>query len=97
MTKFVDLVPLKSGDAQGVTEAITQAVPEKYDLGQPELKQKLVGCNFDGASVMMGSKTGVAKRISELVVHNIIIFCVAHNLELAVVDAIKNVPYLQKF
>ena len=47
VTKFVDLVPLKSGDAQGVTEAITQAVPEKYDLGQPELKQKLVGCNFD--------------------------------------------------
>ena len=46
---------------------------------------------------MMSSKTGVAKRISELVEHNIIIFCVAHNLELAVVDAIKNVPYLQKF
>ena len=62
MTKVVDLVPLKSGDAQGVTDAIKQGAYEKYDLGQPELKEKL-----DGASVMMGSKTGVPKRISEMV------------------------------
>ena len=98
VTKIVDLVPLKTGDAQGVTDAITQGACEKYDLGKPELKQKLVGCNSDGASVMMGSKTGVAKRTSEMVEHSIVtIHCVAHNLELAVADAVKTVPYLQKF
>ena len=98
VAKFADLVPVKSGDAQGVTDAITQGVHEKYDLRQPELKEKLVGCNFDGASVMMGSKAGVAKRISQMLEHSIVIIhCVAHNLELAVDDAVKTVPYLLKF
>lgn len=53
MTKFVDLAPLNKGDAQGVTDAITQGPREKHDSGQPDLKQKLLGCDFDGASVMM--------------------------------------------
>ena len=62
------------------------------------LEQKLVGCNFDGASVMLGSKTGVATQLNERVNQNIVIMhCVAHNLELGVGDAIKSIPYLQYF
>lgn len=52
--------------------------------------------NFDGASVMMGEINGVACRLKRRVPHIVILHCVAHKLELAVLDAVK-VPYLQKF
>ena len=82
-THFADLVPVTSPDAPGVTAAI----PEK-----------LACCNFDGASVMMGKKSGVAKQLQDIAQYPLcIIHCVAHNLELAVLDAIKQTPYLAIF
>ena len=52
------------------------------------LKDKLVGFGCDGASVMLGRKVGVATLFTT-VVH-----CIAHRLELAFKDAIKqDKPY----
>lgn len=68
-------------------EFVTRLQPEET------LKKKLVGCNFDGASVMMGKKSGVAVQIQKKVPQPVVILhCVAHNL-----DAVKTVPYLETF
>ena len=96
-TKFVDIVPLESATADGVCNAVTTSL-ETIDIDQETLKKKLVGCNFDGASVMMGKKSGVAVQIQKKVPQPVVILhCVAHNLELAVLDAVKTVPYLETF
>ena len=58
----------------------------------------MVGCNFDGASVMLGSKSGVAQKLTERVGDYLVpIHCVAHCRELAILDAVKEVPYLKTF
>lgn len=96
-TKFVDIVPLESATADGVCNAVTTSL-ETIDIDQETLKKKLVGCNFDGPSVMMGKKSGVAVQIQKKVPQPVVILhCVAHNLELAVLDAVKTVPYLETF
>ena len=89
-TLFADLVPLKSADA-GVTEAIKEGLET---VGVDEvLKKKMACCNFDGASVTMGHRSGVSKRLQETVQRPLcIIHCVAHNLKLAVLDAISKTP-----
>lgn len=96
-TKFVDIVRLESATAAGVCNAITTGL-ETIDIDEETLKKKLVGCNFDGASVMMGKKSGVAVQIQKKVQQPVVILhCVAHNLELAVLDAVKTIPYLETF
>ena len=61
-------------------------------------KKKMVGLTFDGAAVMMGKNTGVATRLKRWIGnHHVTTHCMAHNLELAVTDAIKEVSYYSKF
>ena len=58
----------------------------------------MVSCNFDGALVMLGSKSGVAQKLKERVSDYLMpILCVAHCLELAILDTVKEVPYLKTF
>ena len=95
-TKFVDIVPLESATPDGVCNAVTISL-ETIDIDQETLKKKLVGCNFDGASVMTGKKSGVVVQIQKVPQTVVILHCVAHNLELAVLDAVKTVPYLENF
>ena len=46
----------------------------------------------------MGKNTGVATRLKQQIGnHHVTTHCVAHNLELALTDAIKEVPYYSKF
>lgn len=46
----------------------------------------------------MGKKTGVATRLKERIGnHHVTTHCVAHNLELAVANAIKEVAHYSKF
>ena len=58
---------------------------------------KLVNCNFDGANVMSGSKTGVQTRLREKQPGIVYTHCVAHRLELATLDSLKFDSYLEKF
>jgi len=57
--QFADIVALESADAVGVTKGIEKGL-EAVDIDNEVLKEKLVGCNFDGASVMMGKRGGVS-------------------------------------
>ncbi|XP_071181304.1 zinc finger protein 862-like [Mytilus edulis] len=52
---------------------------------------------MDGAAVNMGAKNGVAKQINDQVNNKVIVMhCVAHKLELGILDAVKDVVYLKK-
>ena len=54
-------------------------------------------CNFDGASVMSGSKAGVQALMKVKQPGMIYVHCIAHVLELAVLDAIKSDEFLLEF
>ena len=97
-TQFADIVALESADAVGVTSAIKKGL-QAVDIDEELLKEKLAGCNFDGANVMMGKKGGVLQHLQAKIGRPIIIVmpCVAHRLELAVLDAVKRCSYLSRF
>lgn len=101
VTTFVNIVELKSANSEGVLNAILSALADlqfdkdslKHDTDGP----KLVCANFDGASVNFGSKSGVFQKIKEFVPEVIGIHCIAHKLELAVLDANKKFSYMSTF
>ena len=76
-----------SSDAAGVLAIIERGL---VDIGLDNWKDGLVACGTDGASVMTGVRNGVVAKLREdipwpwlLGVH-----CVAHKLELAILDGI---------
>ncbi|XP_033755692.1 zinc finger protein 862-like [Pecten maximus] len=96
-TEFIDIVPVKSANAEGVLDGILTGL-EKVGISNDELKTKLVSCNFDGAAVMLGKKGGVAVKLEQMAEHPIIkVHCVAHNLELGFLDAVKSLEYMSHF
>lgn len=53
---------------------------------------------MDGASVNIGATNGGARKLSDCVSHPVVVIhCVAHRLELGVLDATKELPYLDHF
>ena len=54
-----------------------------------EFYKKLININLDGASVMSGNRSGVQKRLKDIVAGLIYTHCVAHRLELTMLDALK--------
>ena len=96
-TKLAEMVALKSGNAQGVLDGIMKGLLS-VGIDEAAVKAKMIGCNFDGAAVMMGKNSGVAKRLADMVDHEFVsVHCVALNLELAALDSTKGSTYLTKF
>lgn len=100
-TKMVAVEALQSGTAEGVKNGILCGL-EKIGIDEEKLScasfPSVVGVNFDGAAVMMGCKGGAAKLLEgSFGTHIIPIHCVAHKLELSVLDAVKKDSYLSKF
>ncbi|XP_070535062.1 zinc finger protein 862-like [Ptychodera flava] len=104
-TRQIDIVPLSTADSTGIFNALQTGL-KTVDINFEDLKHqaesekstpKLVGVNFDGASVMMGQKSGVAKKITDIVPEAVVLHCVAHKLELAALDANKSAKYMVKF
>ena len=57
-----------------------------------------MGCTFDGPSVMIARGGGVTQQLQVKIGRPVIdIRCVAHRLELAVLDAVKTSSYLNRF
>lgn len=59
-------------------------------------KTKTVAFGSDGAAVMVGAKKGVATLLKADIPHVISIHCVAHRLELAAMDSIKDEPEMKR-
>ncbi|XP_072015069.1 zinc finger protein 862-like [Amphiura filiformis] len=89
-TTMVDCVALEKGDSDGVLKGIDKAL-ETVGVNVDTQKEKVVACNFDGAAVNMGKHNGVAKKLKDRVgEHLVTVHCVAHNLELAILDVMRD-------
>nr|XP_006818603.1 PREDICTED: zinc finger protein 862-like [Saccoglossus kowalevskii] len=94
VTREVAITSVENATSQGVFDALTNglsSVDLNLDNLNPDREKKtsLISSNFDGASVNMGKKTGVVTKIKDVVSSSIGIHCVAHKLELAILDACK--------
>ncbi|XP_025410974.1 zinc finger MYM-type protein 1-like isoform X1 [Sipha flava] len=56
----------------------------------------IVGQSFDGANVMSGQKGGVQTKLKQIYPYAIYIHCMAHKLNLVIVDTCKYLKYLRK-
>ena len=105
VTKMIAIEAPDSVDSAGLTKAILKAIAslklanEQSDEDYlASFYTKLINVNFDGASVMSGHLSGVQKRFKDCQPGCTYTHCVAHKLELAVLDGIKfNNAYLPTF
>ncbi|XP_062506352.1 zinc finger protein 862-like [Corticium candelabrum] len=96
VTKLAALVDLKHANADGVYSALQTGLKHVVNDDLPDALNIVCG-NFDGAAVMMGARNGVkAKLICDHPCATIV-HCVAHKLELAVLDTVKRTCYLDEF
>ena len=84
---FLDLVELAKTDATTITTAIYKCL-DRWGFSDDFLKNNWVCITTDGASVMLGQKSGVATLVSQRYHHVIGWHCANHRLELAVGDAL---------
>jgi hypothetical protein len=88
VTFFFDLVELAATNAEGIETALLQCLTE-HGLTDDFLKSFWIGLGVDGASVMLGAKSGVAARLKNRFSLILEWHCFNHRLELSVGDAVK--------
>jgi hypothetical protein len=57
----------------------------------------IVGQSFDGANVMSGQKGGVQTKLKQIYPYAIYIHCMAHKLNIVIVDTCKYLKVIQLF
>lgn len=77
-TSFLKIVDLFDGTAERIEEAL-----QAYLTDKQLVFNRLMGFGSDGASVMIGRRTGVATRLKQRNPYLVAIHCVAHRLALA--------------
>lgn len=90
ITFFFDIVELHNTTADTILLAITNHL-SKYGIKQEYLKINLVGFVSDGASNMLGRKSGVGVKLEKIYPNIILWHYCNHRLELAVSDTLKEV------
>lgn len=89
---YFDTMKMEGGTAIDYYQATHRVLDESL----PGWQKSTVGIATDGASVMTGRHNGLAARLKEDMPGLIAIHCVAHNLQLAIMDASKDVDYIAK-
>lgn len=95
VTKYLGIKQLEHAHAGGTLAAI-EAVLCEYLETTEVIYGKGVNCNFDGAAVMSGRLSGVRTKMQEKQPGMVFTHCIAHNLELAVLDSIKSDTNLER-
>ena len=91
-TSFLAIVDLPDGTAESIEVAVVDIAEQKsIDVS------RLRGLGSDGAPVMTGVRSGVAKRLKDRFPKLISIHCVNHRLALAAAHAADGIPYLVRF
>ena len=94
ITEFVEIIAVDSADSQGVFDALLTGL-KLFGMSEADIKDKIMACTFDGASVNQGTKSGVIKRLRDLLMHVLVdVWCSSHKLELALMDAIKLTAFI---
>ena len=94
---------LKHQHAEGVALAVAQSyvdiIPlrnsiesEFKDIGVTSFEKKLIGFTSNGASVNRGEQNNVKTILHEKSSWTVFIWCMAHRLELALVEAFRSTP-----
>ncbi|XP_032997999.1 zinc finger protein 862-like [Lacerta agilis] len=72
---------------------VKSTIESVLDEYVPDWKSKLTAISFNGASVDTGGASGVAKLFQDSCPGLVAVHCVAHQLELAIGDALKSVKF----
>ena len=95
VTEFLAVESLPGGDALSYLN-VFKAVMEKSHLDN--WRERLISLATDGCSAMRGRKQGLTTKLQNEVSTFTTVHCVAHRLQLAILDAAKDLPYLgEKF
>ncbi|XP_062594268.1 zinc finger protein 862-like, partial [Saccostrea cucullata] len=89
---FLGIRQLSVANAEAISSELIGLLKDKgLDL------DRLAGVSTDGASVMVGCKSGVVTRLREMYPGILATHCIAHRLALACGEAADKVTYLVKF
>ncbi|XP_054588645.2 zinc finger protein 862 [Nothobranchius furzeri] len=91
-SQFLGLVALSDGKANTIVAALNEVLVKKKVP-----TEKLFGLGTDGAAVMTGRLSGVAKQMQDSLPWLLSVACAAHRLALACKDASSEVPYMGTF
>jgi hypothetical protein len=88
---------IPNSSSSGYFSALTEYLDKV--LGQSVYSNKcyIVGLEIDGAENMVGHNLGLAKQMKDICSNMLSIHCVAHRLQLAVIDVSKDTGYLKIF
>lgn len=92
VTRFLGIKQLSSADAESIFKEVVDLI-EIFGLDI----SNLVGVATDGASVMVGCRSGVVTRLREVTCGLLATHCIAHRLALGAGSAADKVRYLVKF
>ena len=96
VTFYLDLVELPAQNAECIYTSLLQYL-EEHGFTSEMLSNRLIGFASDGASVMFGSHSGVAKKVQQAFPNVVLWHCFNHCLELAVGDAIAEICGINHF
>ena len=85
---FIAFKDVSSEDADGIKSAIMKAFD---DIGMPELKDRMLFFASDGTSVNSGIKTGLATKFRDGIDWLVFVWCLSHQLELALKENLDDV------
>lgn len=87
VNKYLKIVELPNGTADGVITSFNRALST---VGANDWKNALVSVGSEGAAVYTGVRNGVVAKLKQSIPWLLGIHCIAHNLELAILDGIKD-------
>lgn len=87
---FLDLIELKNQTAENITRQLIESL-HNSGLNESYLQEHWISFVSDGASVLLGRRNGVAKRLKEKYPLIFSWHCMNHRLELAVNDSLKDI------
>ncbi|XP_026555953.1 E3 SUMO-protein ligase KIAA1586-like isoform X2 [Pseudonaja textilis] len=95
-TIFVELVELEKQDADTIFSSVMESL-NNIGLTKNYLEKNLIGFCSDGASIMLGRKSGVSTRIAKEFPNIIIWHCLNHRLHLGLDDSINEIKQVNHF
>lgn len=93
---FLDLIELSGQTSEMIVQSLFDCL-NQHGFDENYLKENLISFASDGASTMLGKKSGVAGRLLKLYPDIVVWHCMNHKLELAFGDAINEVGSINYF